>query len=113
MMKHAGLCLRCRTTLTEVLPKDCEEKLLKFQLYVIYLQKKNNYRLGQMGNADETYIYLDMPSNFNIMLVVTTDRQTSTIHDSKWKTMARETLPHGVIVRIQEKGSMTEEFMSD
>jgi hypothetical protein len=33
---------------------------------VIGLQKANNYLLSQIGNADETPVYSDMPSNYTI-----------------------------------------------
>lgn len=44
------------------LPADYEEKLISFQHYVIGLQKERRFLLSEIGNADKTSIFLDMPS---------------------------------------------------
>jgi hypothetical protein len=66
MMQRNRLSLRQRTSLCQKLPSDFEEKLLAFQKHVIGLQKANNYILSQIGSADKTLGYFDMPSNYTI-----------------------------------------------
>ena len=56
MKKRAGLMLQHQTTLVQCLPA---EELISFQCHVINLQKQHNYLLVQIGNADQTSIYLD------------------------------------------------------
>jgi hypothetical protein len=43
-----------------------EEKLVGFQRHVIGLRKKHSYLLSQIGNADETPVYFDMPPNYTV-----------------------------------------------
>lgn len=97
--------------------------------------------MGQIGNADETPVWFDMPRNYTIaekgtkevpiktsgyekqrvtvMLAITADGRKLTpfvIFKRKTspKTKANEKLfPHDVIVRCQEKGWMTESLMLD
>lgn len=133
MMKRNGLSLRRRTTLAQKLPGDFNEKLLVYQRHVISLRKKHNYSLGNMGNADQTPVYFDIPSNLTVnkkgvllkpagyeksritvMLAVTADGQKLRPYDiSKRKTMPKEKLCPGVVFRVQEKGWMTEELVLD
>ncbi|KAM7295706.1 pogo transposable element with KRAB domain [Ixodes scapularis] len=63
-MHRAGFSLRRRTSICQKLPAQYEEKLLAFQRHVIAQRKKRNYLIGQIGNADETPIFLDTPSNY-------------------------------------------------
>lgn len=66
--------------------------------------------LGQMGNADETLVWIDMPGT--VMLACTADgRKLPPFVNFKWKTMPKEAFPAGVIVRINEKGYMDEALM--
>jgi len=91
--------------------------------------------MGQMANADETAIYLDMPPNYTlekkgvkgvllkttgceklpltVMLAATADgRKLPPLLILKRKTLPKsETFPKDVIFRAQEKGWMTEELM--
>ena len=91
--------------------------------------------MGQMANADETAIYLDMPPNYTLekkgvkeillkttgciklrltaMLAATADgRKLPPLLILKRKTLPKsEVFPKDVIVRAQEKGWMTEELM--
>ena len=48
------------------LPPDYEGKLLSFQRYVITFRKEKNVSMEQIGNADETPIWFDMPCNYTI-----------------------------------------------
>jgi len=62
-MRWMGLALQRRTTISQKLPKDFEQKLLNYQWYITNLRKMGNFLMGQMANADETTIYLDMQPN--------------------------------------------------
>ena len=66
MMRRNGLSLRRRTSLAQHLPSDFGEKLLSFQRFVINLRKKHSYPLDQIGNADQTPIYFDMPTSVTV-----------------------------------------------
>ena len=63
-MRRMGLALRRRTTICQKLPKDFEQNLLNYQRYITNLKK--NFLMGQMTNADEMAIYLDMPANYTL-----------------------------------------------
>ena len=65
-MRWMGLALRLRTTIRQKLPKEFEEKLLNYQRYITNMRKTGNFFMGQMANADETAIYLDMPPNYTL-----------------------------------------------
>jgi Tc5 transposase DNA-binding domain. len=68
-MKRAGLSLRRRTTICQKFPMDFEKKLQSFQRYVITLRKEKIFSMGQIGNADETPIWFDMPCNYIFIVV--------------------------------------------
>jgi len=129
-----GLALRHRT-IHQKLPKDFEQKLLNYQWYITNLRKTGNFLMGQMANADEMTIYLDMLPNYTlekkgvkevllkttgceklcltVMLAATADgRKLLPLLILKRKTLPKsEAFPKDVIVRAQEKGWMTEELM--
>jgi hypothetical protein len=65
-MKCMELSLRRRTTICQKLPSDFEENLGAFQRYMIELRKRGNFLMGQIGNANETSIWFDMPHNYTI-----------------------------------------------
>lgn len=56
-----GFSLRRHTGKCQKLPEEFHEKLYNIQKYVVKLQRRNNYQLGQIGNADRTPLYFDMP----------------------------------------------------
>lgn len=60
-MRRHGFSMRRRTTMCQRLPEAYEEKLLNFQRYVIALRKEHSYLLSQVGNADQTPVYFEMP----------------------------------------------------
>jgi hypothetical protein len=129
-----GLALRRRTATCQKLPKDFEQKLLNHQRYITKLRKTGKFLMGQMANADETAIYLDMSPNYTlekkgvkevllkttgceklhltVMLAATADgRKLPPFLILKRKTLPKsEAFPKDVIVRAQEKGWMTEEL---
>jgi len=63
-MRQMGLALQHRMTICQKLPKDFEQKLLNYLWYITNLRKTGNFLMGQMANANETVIYLDMPPNY-------------------------------------------------
>ena len=65
-MCQMGLALRGRMTICQKLPKDFEQNLLNYQQYITNPTKTLNFLIGQMANADETAIYLDMPPNYTL-----------------------------------------------
>lgn len=136
-MRRNGFSLRRRTTICQKLPGDFDDKLIAFQKYVLGLRRENDYGLGQIGNADETPVFFDMPRAYTVnevgarevkvrttgyekqrvtvMLCITADgRKLPPYIILKRKNMPKnEPFPSDVIVRAQEKGWMTAELMSD
>jgi len=130
-----GLALWCRMTICQKLPKDFEQKLLNYQRHITNLRKTGNFLMGQIANADEMTIRLDMPPNYTlekkgvkevllkttgceklcltVILAATADgRKLPPLLILKRKTLLKlEAFPKDVIVRAQEKGWMTEELM--
>jgi len=66
LMRRYGLSLQRRTAVCQKLPPEFELQLMNFQKYIIELRKAENYLLAQIGNADETPVYLDMPMNYTV-----------------------------------------------
>lgn len=141
-MRRKGFSLRRRTTICQKLPPDFEQKLVSYQGYLLFLRKKYQFLLSQIGNADETPIWLDMPRNYTVneigsrqvpiktsgyekqrvtvMLCITADgHKLPPYIIFKRKTIPKpkkgssEAFPPGVIIRAQTKGWMTEELMQD
>ena len=50
-------------TIFTKLPENFEDKLEKFQAFIIAEGKKPKYELSLIGNADQTPLTFDMPSN--------------------------------------------------
>jgi hypothetical protein len=92
--------------------------------------------LGHIGNADQTPVYFDMPSNITVnekgakaVLMRGTGNEKARISVMlgvladghklppyiilRRKTMPKEKLPVGLVFRCQEKGWMTNELMTD
>jgi len=65
-MRQMGLALWRRTTKCRKFLKDFEPKLLNYQRYITNLRKTGNFLMGQMANANETAIYLDIPPNYTL-----------------------------------------------
>lgn len=129
-MNRNNLTIRRRTTVCQRLPTDYEEKLLEFQRYVISLRRINNYSLSQIGNADQTPVYFEMPEcstitekgaksvsiltggnekqRCTVMLSVTADgNKLPPFIIFKRKTLQKKIIfPSNVIVRAQPKGWM-------
>ena len=45
-------------------PKNFEQGLLNYQLYITNVRATGSFLMGQMVIADKTAIYLDMPPNY-------------------------------------------------
>ena len=65
-MDQHDLSIRRRTTISQKLPESFEEKLEKFQAFIIADQKKHKYELSLIGNADQIPLTFDMPSNSTV-----------------------------------------------
>jgi hypothetical protein len=57
---------RYRTSTSQMIPADFQEKLHNFKRHVIQLNKKQNYTLQHTEHADETEVYFDMPRNYTV-----------------------------------------------
>lgn len=135
-MRRKGFALRRRTSICQKLPEAYEDKLIDFQRYVIRLRQQHGYMLGQIGNADETPVWFDMPSSttvcergskevkllstgsehsrFTVMLACTADgTKLPPFIIFKRKTLPKEPFPRDVVVRVNEKGYMDETLMVD
>ncbi|KAM7299429.1 pogo transposable element with KRAB domain [Ixodes scapularis] len=136
-MKRKGFSMRRRTSICQKLPEAYEEKLVAFQRFVIMLRRTNNYIAGQMGNADQTPMFFDMPSNYTVetkgakqvriltsgneknrvtaMLCCTADgHKLNPYLIFKRKTLpANVAFPANVIVRVHPKGWMETDLMVD
>jgi hypothetical protein len=65
-MKRESLSLRGRAKISQNLPSVFGTKLVEFQRFVIGLRRRNKYSLSQIGNADETAVFLYMPRNYTL-----------------------------------------------
>ncbi|KAJ8403318.1 hypothetical protein AAFF_G00355350 [Aldrovandia affinis] len=136
MMRRNGLSLRRRTSLAQRLPSDFREKLLSYQRYVIQVKEEALIPLDQMGNADQTPVFFDMPTSVTVhkkgdksVIVRSTGNEKSRVTlmlaylaDGtklppylilKRKTVPKEAMPAGIIVRAQAKGWMETELVVD
>ncbi|KAM7298523.1 Pogo transposable element with KRAB domain [Ixodes scapularis] len=132
-MRRCGLSLRRKTTVCQRLPYAYEEKSWAFHRYVTEVRTKHSLMLGQIGNADQTPVWFDMPSRttvtgkgerqvpvlttgnehnrFTVMLCCTADgHKLPPFIVFKRKTLpTKEVFPPKVIVRVNEKGFFNEE----
>jgi hypothetical protein len=135
-MAGHDLTIRHRTTIAQRLPEAYEAKMVSFQKYVLKLRKQHGYLLRQTGNADQTPVFFDMLESTTVssvgertvqirttgakkqhcttMLAITADGQKLPPYVVfKRKTVAKEMFPQGIIVWVQESGSMTENVVDD
>uniref|UniRef100_A0A3Q2X9R6 Pogo transposable element derived with KRAB domain n=2 Tax=Hippocampus comes TaxID=109280 RepID=A0A3Q2X9R6_HIPCM len=138
MMRRNGLTLRRRTSPAQRLPSDFEEKLLSFQGYVINLTERHSYPLDQIGYADQTPVFFDMPTLVTVHkkgeksvpgIIKSTGNEKSCVTVMlscladgtklppyvvlKRKTVPKEAMPAGIIIRAQEKGWMETKLVVD
>ncbi|GFU76721.1 pogo transposable element with KRAB domain [Trichonephila clavipes] len=130
-MARNNLVLREKTKVSQMLPKDVDNKSISFQKYVIGLRKQKKYLLSHIGNMDETPVTFDMIRNKTIDM-----KGTKTIHINttghekshfivvlscladgtklkpmvifKRKTVPKSNFPKGVFIHVHEKGWMDE-----
>ncbi|KAK2549135.1 Pogo transposable element with KRAB domain [Acropora cervicornis] len=136
-MDRHDLSICRRTTISQKLPENFEDKLLKFQRFITTEQKKHENDLSLIGNADQTPLTFDMPANSTVdakgtksVSIMTTghekDRFTvmlACLGDGaklppyvvfKQKTLPKDlVLPWGIHVRAQAKGWMDESLVKD
>lgn len=135
-MRRHNLSMRRRTSVCQKLPADYTDKVLNFHKFLIQKRQKTAYLLSQIGNADQTPVFFDMPRNSTIddkgassvrvkttgneklrctaMLAITADgRKLPPYVIIKRKTLPKGKFPRGVHVRVQNKGWMDEALMKD
>ena len=133
-VSDTNLSLRVKTKSSQELPRDLKEKITKSFSYIIKIRKKYDYPLVNIGNMDETPVWLDMPSARTVntvgektVLVKTTGHEKnrfkvvlSCLADGtklkpmiifKRKTVPNFPFPAGVIIHAQKNGWMDEAGM--
>lgn len=65
-MDQNNLSTRRRTSIAQKLPENFEHKLQKFQSFIIAERRRHQYNLSLIGNADQTPLTSDMPSNTTV-----------------------------------------------
>lgn len=136
LMRRKGFSLRRTTSLCQRLPADYTDKVLQFQRFVLRQRGTHQYMFSQIGNADETPLYFEMPRNTTVnkvgersvlvkttgaekmrctvMLAITADgRKLPPYVIFKRKTLPKGPLPKGIHVRVQDKGWMDSKLMHD
>ena len=129
-----NLCNRRRTTVSQQLPSDLLEKQNVFLSYILYRRIQHDYPLKYIGNMDETPMFFDLPSNTTIdhkgtktVTIRTTGHERSSftvvlacmadgsklpaVCIFKLKNLPKEKFPHGIHIRVNEKGWMNEHEM--
>ena len=136
-MDRCGFSIRRQTTISQKLPQDYEEKLTKFQRYVMAKWKEHNFDLKYIGNADQTPLTFDIVTNSTVAEKgVKSVPLLSTGHEKDRFTVMltclgdgtklppyvvfkRKTLPKNwtfskeVVVRCQAKGWMDKALVQD
>lgn len=136
-MRPAGFSLRRRTSTCQKLPAEYEEKLVEFQRYVMKMRRQRQYPVGQIGNADETPIFLYIPAGYvidelgtkevrvrttgnektrvTVMLACTADgHKLPPFLIFKRKTLPKnETFPPRMFIRCNDKGCMDSSMMNE
>ncbi|NWS49396.1 POGK protein, partial [Probosciger aterrimus] len=106
------------------LPFRLHQKFITFQKYVIRSHKGHDYLLSQMGNADETpaqnpsssklWLFKNEKMCIIVMLAVVADGiKLPPYVILKQKTILKDQLPTGIIVRCQNQGWMSSDLMKD
>ncbi|KAF4799341.1 pogo transposable element with KRAB domain-like protein [Turdus rufiventris] len=135
-MKQRQLSIRTRTTVSQQLAADYEEKLAAFQSYCKSKISEKNIQADHIINMDEVPLTFDMPLNrtvertrtstvsihttgnekasFTIVLsVLSNGQKLPPMVIFKRKTLPKETFPAGIIVKENPKGWMDEEIMKN
>lgn len=132
-MKRHDLSVRAVTSIGQKLPRDWEEKMAVFELFV--KNAIDGVDFEQIGNMDEVSISFDMPSgftverkgssdvritttgsercNFTVVLCVTANGgKCKPLVIFKRKTVPKGVFPRGVIVAANEKGWVDADMVS-
>ncbi|KAG5831790.1 hypothetical protein ANANG_G00282950 [Anguilla anguilla] len=135
-MKRRNLSIRTRTTVSQQLPKDYEEKLATFCAYCKNKITEKKIRPEHITNMDEVPLTFDIPVNRTVektgtrtVSIRTTGNEKSSFTVVlgcqangqklppmvifKRKTLPKEKFPAGVIIRANPKGWMDEENMRE
>ena len=65
-MDRFGFSIRRRTTIAQKFPQDYEEKLIKFQCYMLAKWKEHDFDLKYIGNVDQTPLTVDSVTNSTV-----------------------------------------------
>jgi len=135
-MKRRNLSIRTRTTVSQQLPDDYQEKLILFRSYCTNKINDQKILLKHITNMDEVPLTFDIPVNRTVertgtsaVSIRTTGNEKSSLTVVlacqangqklppmvifKRKTLPKENFPAGVIIKANPKGWMDEEMMSD
>ena len=135
-MKQRNLSICTRTTVSQQLPDDYQEKLILFRSYCINKINDQKILLKRITNMDEVPLTFDIPVNHTVertgtsaVNIRTTGNEKSSLTVVlacqangqklppmiifKRKTLPKEKFPAGVIIKANPKGWMDEEMMSD
>ena len=135
-MRRRNLSIRTRTTTSQQLPKDYEEKLAIFRNYCKNKIIQKKIRPEHITNMDEVPLTFDIPVNRTVektgartVSIRTTGNEKSSFTVVlgcqangqklppmvifKRKTLPKEKFPAGVILKANPKGWMDEEKMSE
>jgi transposase-like protein len=133
-MKRKNLSIRQRTTLSQQLPADSEEKITAFRQFVIEQTAKHSIKSDNIINMDEVPLTFDIPmgrtvefkgtqsinirttghekSSFTVVLSCTaTGKKLPPMVVFKRKTAIKEKIPSGIVVHQNEKGWMDNDVM--
>uniref|UniRef100_A0A8C5PNZ8 HTH CENPB-type domain-containing protein n=1 Tax=Leptobrachium leishanense TaxID=445787 RepID=A0A8C5PNZ8_9ANUR len=135
-MKRRNLSIRTRTTISQQLPKDYEEKMAIFHTYCKNKINEKKIRPEHITNMDEVPLTFDIPVNRTVEKTGTSTVSIRTTGNEKSsftvvlgcqangqklppmvifkrKTLPKEKFPVGVIIKANPKGWMDEEKMSE
>lgn len=130
-MKRHRLRLRPKTSMSQELPVDLEDKVKNFHKFVTDLRMKHDLPLGQIGSVDEIPVSFNLPSSktmkkeektfiikttkheiihFTVVLCCLADgRKLSPMVIFKRQTIPYDNFPEGVLVYCQTEGCIDQE----
>jgi len=131
-MKRNRLSIRAVTFIGQQLPKDWNEKLENFKVFIN--EKKTDINIQDIGNIDEVPMTFNMPGNFTVDQKGAEDNRITTTVLEKcnftvilcvtadggklslmviFKRKTKEKFPKGIIVKANDKGWMNQEMMQN
>ncbi|KAK6299839.1 hypothetical protein J4Q44_G00298720 [Coregonus suidteri] len=134
-MEIRNLSIRTRTTVSQQLPKDYQEKLVTFRAYCKKKITEKKIRPEHITNMDEVPLTFDIPMNRTVEKTGTSTVSVRTIGNEKSsftvvlacqangqklppmvifkrKTLPKENFQAGVVIKASPKGWMDEEKMT-